>query len=247
MASVQRQAGADIIVMASNNNSQDRTAAILDAWSTKINMTVVTQPALLGMWDHFNSLLERVATPYFMVLCHDDFLNAPDALAKAAHILDSEPAITAVYCDLAYVNTHGKPLMARRFRRTGLLPAELLGQQSLASGRNMFGIPLLVRTSCLGDKRYDARMTYISDIDLSWRISAGGLVHHVPEALIANRYSGYNTTWTVMRGAEREFRLLAQKRGIKLSNLQLLRLKALNWVVMQQRKIFGIYARIRTK
>lgn len=247
LASIAEQTCDDYVVLASDNASSDGTGAILEKWSSRIPMDIVTQEETIPMQSHFDCLLDRVATETYMLLCHDDYLCAPDALEKALAALDNQPAVSAIYCDLAYVSERGTKLAERRFARTGPMDADKIGEQSLRTARNMFGIPLLVRTSALGSHRYDRQFKYIVDVDLSWTISRNTPAWHIPEVMIANRYSASNSTWGMLKDASQEFLALAKKHGVALTPVERKCIGLTNWYVGVQKQLFGAYERVRTR
>lgn len=246
LRSIERQTTRDHVVLASDNGSTDASRQILEEWGGKIAMDLCVQPKTLPMRDHFNALLERVRSDYYMLLCHDDYFYTDDALQRAVEIMDADQAISAVYCDLAYVSEKGRLLASRRFARAGAMSGEQIGRQSIATTRNMFGIPLLIRTAALGSKRYDPQFHYVMDVDLSWEISAEGPAWHIPRPMIANRYMGANTTWSLLAQSEMEYLRLAHKRGIALTPAFRYRLKLTNYWVNLKRQAFNSYERVVT-
>ncbi|GMN04201.1 glycosyltransferase [Erythrobacter sp. MTPC3] len=247
LQSVADQTLEDIQVVVSDNASSDGTSEILDQWKDRLNLRVVTQQKTLPMQDHFNAILGLVETEFYILLCHDDYLADPDALALARDALMAEPTIAAVYCDLLYVSPERRELARRTFRRDRLFSAEEAGVKTLKTARNQFGIPLGVRRSSLGALRYDSRFHYAMDVDLSWAISRHQDALHIPQPLIANRYGGTNMTWSLLSKARKEFLELANKYGIALGPLGLVRLTAVNFVVSQQKRIFGLYQSLVTR
>jgi len=247
LTSIAAQTSKDYVVLASDNASTDQTPEIFRRWAERIPMEIVTQPETIPMQEHFNALLGRVETESYMLLCHDDYFCSPDALAKALDILDAQPQVSAIYCDLAYVSERGRVLARRRFGRSGAIEAEAIGRQCLRKARNMFGIPLLARRDALGQSRYDHQFRYVVDVDLSWTISKHAPAWHIPEVLLANRYRGGNSTWALLADAENEFLRLAGKHGVQLSPVERMKIKLTNWQVAQQKRLFGLYERLVTR
>ena len=96
LASIEAQTTTDYVVLASDNASTDRTPEILARWADRIPMELVTQPQTIPMQDHFDTLLDRVETESYMLLCHDDYFCSPQALAKALEILDARPEVASI-------------------------------------------------------------------------------------------------------------------------------------------------------
>lgn len=247
LASIVAQTCTDYIVIAGDNASTDDTSDILRSWSSRIPMEIVSQSETLPMQSHFNALIDRIDTDAYMLLCHDDYLYAPHALEAALAVIDTHPHISAVYSDIAYVSEGGHLLARRVFHRSGEQNAERLGRDTLRTARNMFGIPILVRSAALDAARYDPDFRYIADVDLSWRISQDAPLWHISEVLLANRYSGRNNTWSLLADAHAEFVRLAGKRGLNLSRRDLWRMKVKNWQVGGAKQMFGLYERLMTR
>jgi glycosyltransferase involved in cell wall biosynthesis len=233
-------------VFISNNCSTDRTYEIAGDFAKRIPMRIFSHPQLKPMIENFDFAFSQVSTEYFLFLCYDDYLNRPDALSQAVRILDENDNISSVYCDLDYVNAKGKRLLRRRFRRAGCFSGEELGRASIRAGRNMFGIPLLIRSSALKHYTVDKRLTYVGDVDFSWQIARAGMVYHIPEALFANRFGTHNSTWPIVAEAAEQFQQLASKHGVEMTPLEKLNLNIKGWMLTQEKRLFGLYAQGRS-
>ncbi len=239
--SVLQQGCAGLKLLVSDNGSSDNTAAIVSRYLGDGRVAYVRQPEGLDMLGHFNRCLEMVESEYYMLLCHDDFLYSPFALEKARQALEASPGATAVYCDLAYVDRAGALITVRRFGRRGEVDSDALARSAVVAARNLFGIPLLIRTRAIGSARYDADLPYAADLDLSIAISRGTRICHLPEPLIANRYHGSNATLGLFVSALGQMRRIAAKHAIELSARERL-LMALNaWKTGVQKWLFFQY------
>lgn len=247
LESIARQDLDGVEVLVSDNASTDATPEILTQWRDRLPLRVIRRPQTMPMRDHFNALLDAVDGENYMLLCHDDYIASPDALAKARKVLDEHPEVSAVYCDLAFVNENRRPLARRRFGREGKFDVEQTGQRTLRTGRNLFGIPLAIRRKALGDLRYGDKFLYTMDIDLSWSLGETGAAWHIAEPLIANRYSAGNTTWKLLRHAHHEYIDLAAKHAQAPGPLGRARLAATCGVVALQKLVFRAYERAQTK
>jgi glycosyltransferase involved in cell wall biosynthesis len=231
-------------VLASDNRSTDGTAGVLEQYASDARVMVVRQPAPLSMAQHFNDCLGRVATDFYMLLCHDDYLASRHALAAARDILLARPEINAVYCDLLYVDADRRPIATRRFKRDGIFDARATARASILTGRNLFGIPLLIRTRTARGLRYDEALPYAGDVDLSLAGAGGGAVFHLPQPLIANRYHVQNATWGVLTGVSSQMQAIAAKHGIPLSAFDRLRASLATWLNAAIKILFRAYIRI---
>jgi glycosyltransferase involved in cell wall biosynthesis len=243
--SVQRQSLREVRILVSDNQSTDGTARMLQSLAADERVSAVRQPVLLPMLRHFNDCMARVQTDFFMLLCHDDFLASADALRAAHDVLATQPDVNAVYCDLVYVDALGKRITTRGFRRSGRFDALATARASVLAGRNLFGIPLLVRSRAMRGLAYDEALPYTADVDLSIASAAGGALFHLPQPLIANRYHAKNATWGVVSGVSGQMRLVAAKHGIALSAFDRLRLAASACVTAAMKVLLHVYLRIR--
>jgi len=246
LQSIADQTLENVQTVVSDNASTDGTAQILDQWQDRLNLRVITQEKTLPMQSHFNALLELAETEFYMLLCHDDYLADPDALRLAQDALLEAPALAAVYCDLLYVDPQRRRLAKRTFKRGSRFSADQAGADTLKTARNQFGIPIGVRRASLGALRYDPKFHYAMDVDLSWALSRNQDALHIPKPLIANRYGNANMTWALLSRAREEFLGLAEKYDITMSLTARMRLSNVNFLVAQQKRLFGLCQKLLT-
>ncbi|SEQ32270.1 Glycosyltransferase involved in cell wall bisynthesis [Devosia sp. YR412] len=211
-------------VIVSDNQSSDDTAQILERYRSDARVRIVRQAESLSMLAHFNACLDLVETKYYMLLCHDDLLASPDALERAVEVAEREADVSAVYCDLQYIDQAGRHLAYRRFDRAGEIDGDVIGRKAVLSMRNQFGIPLLVRTVSRSTHRYDTHLPYVADVEMSWFLANVGKTYHLPLAYIANRYHANNSTRGLMNNMLREMKLVAQSHAMPLNKLASVRM-----------------------
>jgi GT2 family glycosyltransferase len=210
--------------------------------ATDERVTLIRGEQRLGMIKNWNSCLKLAETlkiKYFMLLFHDDFLLSQQSLEKAFEILENHPEIATIYSDMVFVDECGKSIMSRKFGNSGLIEPNVLTKQSILSGRNLFGIPLLIRY----DKplEVDERLHYVGDIDLSI-MSAGKMkVYRIPEPLIAYRVHGSNATHELFQQTLRQMQLLVAKHHISLSRYEKMKMRWNCWWIVQQKRLFFFY------
>jgi len=244
LESIAQQKLDGVEVLVSDNASIDTTPAILERWVDRLPLRVVRRPQTLPMRNHFNALIDEIESDAYMLLCHDDYLASPHALELARRALAENSDVAAVYCDMLYVNEKGRRLATRNFGRAGRFDPDATGRRCLRAGRNLFGIPLAIRRSALGDTRYGEEFLYAMDIDLSWSLGKKGAAFHIAEPMIANRYSATNTTWSLLGSTLGEFRRLAAKHANALGPVGLARLALICQFVTFQKLIFRAYERV---
>ena len=143
VGSVLMQRDVDVEVIVSDNASTDGTSEWLaDAASREPRLVVHRNRENVGMMNNINRLRELVTADYYMFLCSDDRLGAPDALSSALRVMQA-PDVVSVYCDMLYIDALGRTLATRRFDRAGRFDTAATLKASIISGRNLFGIPLL--------------------------------------------------------------------------------------------------------
>ena len=246
LASIAEQDLSGVEVIVSDNASTDSTPQILEDWKSRLPLRVIRQPVTVSMPANFNAVLEAVSTEAYALICHDDYFASPDALAKARKVLADNPDVSAVYCDLVYVDERRRTLAKRRFGRSGRFSGDEVGRETLRTTRNCFGIALAVRRDALASHRYEDRFVYTMDVNLSWAVSREKPAFHIPETLIANRYSGTNNTWRLLNKAPREYIDLTEKYVGSPSLLERARIGVACTFTAFQRLVFHLYERTRT-
>jgi glycosyltransferase involved in cell wall biosynthesis len=218
VASVLAQRDVDVEVVVSDNASTDGTSEWLaQAASTEPRIVMHRNPQNLGLMANLNRFRALITSDYYMLLCSDDRLGSPDSLSSALQVMKQCPDVVSVYADMLYIDGLGRGITARSFGRSGRFDAAAVLRGSIISGRNLFGIPLLHRRSAGMEIAYPDAMTYVADVYHSARCADHGTLFHLPRKLIHNRFSGANATGQLYRTTLRQFDLLAEDFGIKLS------------------------------
>lgn len=235
-------------IFISDNASEDRTAQIITEFCAKDpRVESVRQRDNIGMIENLSFALQSAQTPYVSFLPHDDFYDSPLALEKALAILEEHSNVSAVYSDMRYVDEYGATLFIRSFRRSGPVKSEVLLRKSIVTTRNMFGIPVLMRTSCARTAVLDANLTYTADVDFSYAISTGGEIYHIPQRLIANRFHSQNLTRKLFLGARAEFKKVAEKHDVRLSWWERAQNAIFSPLIVAQKSLFFFWLACRSR
>jgi hypothetical protein len=126
------------------------------------------------------------------------------------------------------------------------MKSDILAKKSVMTTRNLFGIPLLVRSESVGVLRYDSKLTYAADLDFSIAISRHAEVCHIQKPLIAYRIHGANASVSLFKSAMDQMRLIASKHDISLNKIEYLKMYLNAWlVVIQKWTYFQFLARVR--
>ena len=247
LESIEAQTIDDLHILISNNGSSDGTSEIINCWKSKYSIELIERKDTLPHVEHFNLILKSVKTPKYMLLCHDDYFADPRAIEKASRALDDFPEVNAVYCNLDYVSASKKHIYTQRFNRPRLFKADDAGRRSLLLARNMFGIPLAVRTDCLKFYSYSLDLPYSGDIELSWLSSRHQECVHLDESLICNRYRSDNMTWSLVGNAGAELIKIYERfygPAKKSVRLRIILASGLSGLL---KKLFKVFSGIRIK
>jgi glycosyltransferase involved in cell wall biosynthesis len=166
-----QQRSFDIEHICVDGGSTDRTRDVVDAWALRAGHIRRIYELDHGIFDAMNRGLRAAEGEYVLFLNADDFLVAPDTLAKAMDAAcpggDGNPDLIAGDVSMGVVGGHGiwrhrrAPRMLTRVRATGLFPI----QQGLIAKRR-----LLEHAG-----GFDAHLKLGSDVnlfyDLEWKIN----------------------------------------------------------------------------
>ncbi len=218
------QSDVELRVLVSDNASTDGTYEILEEVAkTDSRLVIHRNSENIGMMGNIRRYADLVNAPYYMFLCSDDYLNDPTALRQALSLIESNPDMVSVYCDLDFVDQNGRHILFNKFERDEVFSAEVTMRKSLIKTRNRFGIPLLHKTEISKEYPYNVEVTYTCDIWHSYKVGQHGICGHIAAPLIANSYTGENLTRTLMQKAKAEYRFLSELENIPLTGFEKLR------------------------
>ena len=233
------QRDVDVQVVVSDNCSTDGTWEWLrEQQANDPRLRIFQNESNLGLINNFNRFVDYIESPHYMVLCADDMLARPNALALASRVMDRDADIVSVYCDMTYIDRHGATVANRKLRPTGAFDAARTLRRSIVTRRNHFGIPLLHRFETLKHLPYRQDGSYSGDLVQSALAAREGLVYHIGEPLIANRYTGGNVTASVLADARRQFDDLTGELGIELSPTERLEQRLRAWPTDLAKRLF---------
>lgn len=244
MDSIFRQSFQNFVLIISDNASNDGTSGIIQEYCQSDPRIIhIRHNENIGMLANGNfcmSIIRELNNKYFFILSHDDCLASDAAIKTAYHIMEQQPDVSAVYCDLLYISNGGSVIAKRRFSRSDCIEADLLAKNSIITTRNMFGIALLMRTQALRNQNisYNLHFSYIADVEFSYLISAHGSVYHIPQFFIANRFHGKNSTRGIIKKAKSQFLQFAETYNFPLTRWELLQQHIWSKLVVLQKSIF---------
>lgn len=239
--SVLSQSANSFKIIISDNGSTDLTAQIVSKYAQDPRIKIVVQTEQLDMFGHFNKCLEMLDTKYFMMLHHDDFLYETSALQQAYVVLEKYPAIAAVYSDMVFVDKIGRVINNRAYNRPNIIKADDIAFASVTKIRNLFGIPILMRTEFIAKHRYDNTLTYSADLDFSIAISRNEDIYHINIMLVAYRIHGLNASVSLFKLAFEQMVQIALKNDIKIKKIQKIRMYINAYKVALQKWLYFKY------
>ncbi|MDQ7832278.1 MAG: glycosyltransferase [Desulfovibrionaceae bacterium] len=242
--SVLSQTFQDWRLVIKDNRSTDDTPAIVARYLHDPRIVWMQHPQDLGSVGNYNSCLTDIPTKYYLILSHDDYLRDPTALEKAHAVMEAHPDVVKVHCDMLFVDGSDRPIMPRRFRRSGRMANDAVARASILTTRNLFGIPLLIRSEAVGQTRYDPELYHTADVDFSIALGRGRDMYHIPEQLIALRLHSRNNTHRRYDTISRELAASAKKNAIPLSGLdRLVMWVSDRWQRLQKYVFFKVLCR----
>lgn len=239
--SVLRQTYKDILLIISDNCSTDETVSIVGKHLSDERVTLIKQPYNVGGLKNGNDGLDRIKTEYFMMLSHDDFFYDDKALETSIEIFEKNKNVPAVFSNTMFVDAQGTPIIHRKFKYGGVTSGDIAAKKSIINCRNLYSIPVLVRTSAIKGFRYTEEFYHTSDVDFSISISKKKQVYYIPKPLLAIRFHSNNATARNYFKFFDEFKRLAIKHNLKLSKMELLQMNINNLITVFKKHLFYFY------
>ena len=239
--SILRQTYNNFLLMISDNSSTDETVSIVNKYLFDERITLIKQPYNVGMLKNGNDGLDRIKTDYFMFIAHDDFIYDDSALEIGIEILEKNKNISAVYSYMMFVDERGKPIAQNKYKFNGLTSGDIVAKNTIISCRNLYSIPLLIRTSSIKGFRYTEGFYHTSDVDFSISVSKGNQIYYVQKPLVALRFHGNNNTARNYSRFIEEFKRLAIKHNVKLSKTDLIKMNIHHLITVFKKHLFYFY------
>jgi glycosyltransferase involved in cell wall biosynthesis len=234
-----------LLVICDNNSSDGTDQVVRRYCDADERVSFLPSPTNVGMAGNFTRCLNSVKTPYFMILSHDDFFFSPHALNHALGVVSQISDVVAVYSNLVWVDGRKRPLRTIKYGNEGLLDGSQIAKQSIVRARNLFGIPLLMRTDAAAGLTFDPTLPYIIDLDFSIALSRGGKLknYRIPEELVAYRYDGFNATALLLHDVAAQLTRMAEKHGIFLTAFDRIAIRCNAWMASLLKRGFTLYVK----
>ena len=173
LTSLAEQSHADVDVVVVNDGSTDDTEKVARSFASRPGFRYLSQENR-GLPAARNAGIALATGDYLSFLDADDYYH-PDKLAAEAEVLDTEPSLGFVYCDIVSVDDCDWPLDVQHPVATSRtrLSGNLL--EPLLKGGYFPPHTVMVRRSALEDVgRFDESLGGHADYDLWLRLSASG-------------------------------------------------------------------------
>lgn len=239
--SILKQSYQNIKILISNNHSTDNTIAKIEKFLDDKRIELHNQPRNLGMLGNGDYCLSRINTKYFMGLNHDDFFHDENALKDALEIIENNENIAAVFCSMFFVDGLGKKILENKYYFDGLTSGDAVAQKSIIKCRNLYSIPLLIRTSAIKGFRYTDGFYHTSDVDFAISLSKGKQIYYIAKPLLALRFHANNSTARDYSNFIDEFKRLAKKHNINLTKTERMQMNINHLTTVFKKNLFYFY------
>lgn len=194
-------------IVALDNGSTDRTAEILQRWSSRLPIRI-EKPLRPGNWIAATNRALGFGTGEYACFLHHDDLWKPGRLAALRRVVEASPSTDFVLHATEYIDRHGRSLGRYHppFRESAAdLPAEEVLRPFLI--QNVLSIPsaLFRRAVAMEEGGLDERLWYSADWDLWLRLAGRGRTRVLGQVLASYRL--HPQTQTSLRSGDlAEFR-----------------------------------------
>jgi glycosyltransferase involved in cell wall biosynthesis len=242
------QQDVDVRVIISDNASTDGTFEwAVEQSRSDPRVIVFRNDRNLGLFGNVNRFRELVTAEYYMFLCSDDLLVNDRALATAKTAMAENPSVVSITCDLNFIDVGGKTMNKRSFRRSGIYDAQQTLRETIITSRNQFVVPLLNRTSAARQFTYPEHLTYAADVHFSALLAQVGEHYHIPQPMIAVRFTGKNMTTGIFQESWKQMDAIAHSFNVRLTWIESSRRILSHYVVMAAKKAFLSIASLRAE
>lgn len=190
--SVLRQTLADFEFVIVNDGSVDDTRDVIRSYGDS-RIKLIDNPVPLGLAASLNLGIDRSRGKYIARMDADD-ICLPERLEKQVQFMDAHPSICASGTWAAVIDANGVALRERP------MPFGSAMQLRPWLTSPIIHPSAIIRTSQLGELRYDPKLTAAQDFDLWFRLARRWRLDNLPESLL--RYRTHDKSISQERRAE---------------------------------------------
>ena len=185
--------GVEVVVV--DDGSSDRTAEIVQEFSKKMQVRIIT-PGRIGNWVAVTNLGLYEATGEWACFLHDDDLWLPGRISRLRAEMGKAKGVLVLH-DAKFVGPEGQVLGPWTCPlREGNVQADQFIEHLLVQNFIAICSPLFMRRAVVESGGMDEKLWHTADWDLWLRLGSLGPVRYVPEALSAFRIHPASQTVT---------------------------------------------------
>lgn len=209
LSSLAEQDYQSIEVVVQDGASSDATLKILAQWQKKLPFLKICSCQDIGIYDAWNSALERVTGEWILFLGADDRLITPSSLKRAAKLLRNLPENT-LYMATPVITTSDAKNLAIADKKSILRPSRNIAQD-IPQGMALPHQGLFHRRTLFDKHRFNTNFRIAGDYDFLARTFALGNVEVQEVPLVCMAAGGVSSSLTSMwRGEWEQLRISRQ-------------------------------------
>ena len=136
-----------------DNQSTDNTRSLCNKYLSDERISYLLNETDIGGVQNFNKCLDLCNTRYYTILSHDDLYSCSRAVEESFSLLESDSELSAIYSHINWIDDKSKNIVTKKFNKIGKVFSDKIAKKSIQSCRNLFGVPLLVRSSVIAGKK----------------------------------------------------------------------------------------------
>jgi glycosyltransferase involved in cell wall biosynthesis len=216
--SVLDQSFSDFEFVIINDASTDNTGEILSEFARQDERIIILQnQENLGLTGSLNKGIDRARGEYIARQDADD-ISLPERFKKQVALLDSNPEVVLVSCNIEKINTEGKPLGIMKRSCSDRLVSWYLLFYNRVSGHSQV---MFRRKTVNALGGYSKKYPYCEDYELWCRMAGVGIVKILPEVLIQQRFHPSSVSAKKQAEQKQDVLELARSNIKQLSDLDL--------------------------
>lgn len=185
LSAVLQQTYRDIRVELAIEPTDGNEAEICERFATDERVSYRVNPQVMGWAENIAAMLERVSSPFFLVLPHDDFLH-PRYVEWLLPLVEADPRVATAFADIQFLNA-AQPTRRRQVLDEGDVGSRLVS--FLAAGGDAPAWRGVTRTEVLaaGTFPVDEFKGYLVECEWAFHLLTQGVARRLPRTLYFKR------------------------------------------------------------